>query len=583
MRMGWIAVCALGLMAAGCLGARSGMEPAAEFPERGELEEVAERRVEKREAQPVVVVDRWSFEPHAQAEGETAETPDQTPWRELIDRVARASKGRVRGSPSLHCAAEQVGRFVMEKNGLPDQRLLQFMTGRCDSTLANPQAYFFTSEIPAGVSNQQVLDQWKDGLVRDLSQATEGTAGGLSVGVWFGRDRERAVFALVRGLTRTKLRPIEMDASGRVHVEGTVMLEPEPAVVYALVNQGEHGVVPCQRDHKKSLPQFAVDCELADGDELAWIEVMARARGRLLGYRVGRVLAHRGERPVVYSAGSWAPHPVSSPKELGQAVVAELNRVRAEAGLKAVQLATAQSGMNQKVAAQLFDAEIRGDQEVADLIALGLLAGWDVPGTIRGGAVFADSWRGSHDASAWLAQCLESPFGRSALLAPDVRKIALGAAVDLPVPGLGVVATTYAFFETTDYSTEEKTILDLIRKKRSARGRSAPTVLSNQPLAEQATLIRTEQKHPMDALQEAMAVLGRAHQASVQGAYLMGNALEFVELPPELLEAEPLKVAVAVTHVKVPGAAWGQYVVLFALVQPSGRTTAAAPGTVSDG
>jgi hypothetical protein len=76
--------------------------------------------------------------------------------------------------------------------------------------------------------------------------------------------------------------------------------QPEPEVVHALANQGKHGVVPCQRDYQRSLPQFAVDCELAEGDESAWIEIMARARGRLLGYRVGRVLAHRGKRQRPY-------------------------------------------------------------------------------------------------------------------------------------------------------------------------------------------------------------------------------------------------------------------------------------------
>ena len=76
---------------------------------------------------------------------------------------------------------------------------------------------------------------------------------------------------------------------------------------------------------------------------------------------------------------------------------------------------------------------------------------------------------------------------------------------------------------------------------------------------------------------EGTVKLQAEHQASVQGAYRMGNALEFVALPRELLEAEPLRPAIAVTHVNVPEAAWGQHVVLFATVQPSRRNHAAAP------
>jgi hypothetical protein len=57
----------------------------------------------------------------------------------------------------------------------------------------------------------------------------------------------------------------------------------------------------------------------------------------------------------------------------------------------------------------------------------------------------------------------------------------------------------------------------------------------------------------------------------VRGYVAESSEIELTPVPDELLRMTKGKVAVVVTHHKVKGAAWGQYVVFF-LVVPEGET-----------
>jgi hypothetical protein len=78
----------------------------------------------------------------------------------------------------------------------------------------------------------------------------------------------------------------------------------------------------------------------------------------------------------------------------------------------------------------------------------------------------------------------------------------------------------------------------------------------------EAALVKDEHKHPEDAVHDAMAALSRENHLPMRGTYLMSNTLALSNLPAEIIDANTLTVAIAVTHIKVPRAAWGQYVIL---------------------
>ena len=95
-------------------------------------------------------------------------------------------------------------------------------------------------------------------------------------------------------------------------------------------------------------------------------------------------------------------------------------------------------------------------------------------------------------------------------------------------------------------------------------------------LRRETQLVLRGTREPLAAVREAMQSLADSTLAT--GAYVYGYTVEATDLdaalvPPEVANAPPGALAVAVTHHRVTGAAWGQYVVLYLLVErPRGRT-----------
>ena len=131
-------------------------------------------------------------------------------------------------------------------------------------------------------------------------------------------------------------------------------------------------------------------------------------------------------------------HPVTDAAAFAPAVIAGLNATRIQAGLPPVRLAEAQSATAVRVARQYFAASLGasglGDITPAGLedintIALGLLAGWQVAGTIRDGIFFSAVVPHTRDAGRWVDSALSMPIGRNALMAPEIEEVALGSAM----------------------------------------------------------------------------------------------------------------------------------------------------------
>ena len=182
---------------------------------------------------------------------------------------------------------------MLKHGGLPDQRLLQFMAGRCGSTVTNPDANFSVTQVPADVPDAEILEQWRSDLRRDLAEGVEKAPPGARLGIWFGREEDQTFVVTVRGFAQVELDPIRVSDSGSVSLRGVVQTERKPQVVYGLVNQGSHAVAMCDADPRQKLPRFELSCPLAEGDEAAWIEIVARPADRLLSHRVARLLVSR--------------------------------------------------------------------------------------------------------------------------------------------------------------------------------------------------------------------------------------------------------------------------------------------------
>jgi hypothetical protein len=329
------------------------------------------------------------------------------------------------------------------------------------------------------------------------------------------------------------------------------------------------------------LPRFELRCPMSANDESAWVTVGTRAPKQLLLRSAAELLYVRpGARAPYAPAATLGSAPVSDSAAFSEAVLGRLNELRRRAKMRPLELAPAQGQTNERAVGPFLTAEMTGNASLTDRIALGLMAGWDVPGTIRRGdfTVFLSSSTG--DAATWLAEALELPLGRWMLLEPDRRFVAFGPHIAPGGAGVGAVVTTYALFDAADHRADADRVFAGLTAQRAARRLGPPTRLTNFKTLS-AEVRKFDQGKPMqetldDILAGAAGPLGR----DVHGAVFESTDLDVIPFPAALFAITPPYVAIEVTHRKAPGAAWGQYVI-FVITLPrtegDGDPRAAAP------
>jgi hypothetical protein len=526
------------------------------FPSRDSLAKLAELPVAAAPARPVASAAEWNVEI---VPSDVAPPPVE----KRFAQVATASSSELSYTKELRCVARELGRFQAEHGAAPDERLKRFMVAACGVT--NPAVGTMAQEgdAPPEITDEHLLAEWQKKLT--IPAALKGTA----VGVWMARTKKKVVIMTAFAKPQADVVVSEADAAGLVMVRGVAPANTE--LVLGLVNQGEHGVARCEADPATPLPLFAFRCAMAPADKTAWVEVAVRAQGRLLVRSYGLALARRDvAAPLQFTATPRAPKPVTSPGDLRVALLEGVNQARAAGKLAPLELAATQTATNERLAPHFFDASFKSDQQTGDTVGLGLMAGWDVEGTIKSGNLFSALLSGTSDANQWLDYALEMPMGRFTMLEAGARKIAIGVPPQGSVGGLGAVVTTYEMFVGNDHRADTARVFAQLTKARAARRLPAPAAMKGvvKDLARQASLVNAGKRDTEDALDAALVAVRDRSNQSVRGWVLTTNDLSLIELPPEVLAAGPLEVGIEVTHHKPEGAAWGSYVVF--LVMPAG-------------
>lgn len=547
------------------------LRPVAVFPARSKLDALASEATPARESEAVASVDQWLLSGRPVAGEEQPEpTAAMQPWRQALERACGASP--LRPSRALDCVAEQAGRFLLAKRGLPDVSLRRFMAARCDAYAPNIELSSSVAKVSASAPDERLAEEFAEHLAKSIAGRGKRIKPSERIGLWVARERDKLTVLVARAHVEADIAPVVVGPEGGVVLSGLLTTERLPRQLHALINQGTRQVQACKSLELKP-PRFSVSCQMAPDDSEAWIELVAYPEQRLLGHTLARVLAHREPLDQAYVARHYVDKSADakSAAAFTAQALASLQQIRQQAGLAPFTTSHEQSAANTSLSAQLIDAFGREDGSVADQIALGLLAGWDVEGVIRDGAVLSAGLRGVHSPDAWLDETLESPFGRNVLLDPKSTVVAMGAVFDRPWAGVSVVLTTFQLFDEEELGSRAERLFEAIGAQRKARGLSPPRRLASQELDLQAHLIRTRGKHPEDALDTAMHAISATVRLPLRGGYAMTRGLELDELPAEFAQAAPLTLALAVTHLKVEGSAWGQYVVLFVILDTAAR------------
>jgi hypothetical protein len=254
-----------------------------------------------------------------------------------------------------------------------------------------------------------------------------------------------------------------------------------------------------------------------------------------------------------------------------------LNEVRARAGAPPLQLALEQSRVAGEVASHYFDALAEPARApIAELVALGMMAGWEVPEIVQEGR-FTFMWLvESRDVASLLSDALDHPASRMVLLDAKVERVAVG-----PLAGgegerqyLALIAATYDLFSESEHRANAERVFDDLAMARVERSRMAPRTLERaRPLAVAAASRVQAGEPPRIVLDLLMLQSAEAVGRSVTGWYGEVQVLGAVAFPTDFLERRELEVAIAVAFHQPAGEPWGRYVVLVVAAEPERRGT----------
>lgn len=555
----WLAACGLGCVAGSAEGGAAS-KPVMVFPSRDDLAKLPTLPpLPEAFGTSDVPVDAWSFESPATTDGATYE--DASPWGEIARELAKAHPSTTALSASMRCTAQELARFHVAKHAMPTESLRRFMAARCGAASAAYAPAVWSVTLPTPTTDEELAPKARDGFAKMLAARLE--RGHHLLGVAAARDGQRVSIVAVDAQDEARLEPgsLSVDASRQVTLRGEV--RGEFTQIGALINRGDVGTAPCVSDPTIKPPRFALTCTLASGDPFAWVEILGHRRDQLLLHELAEALVHEGDGSAITYAPRHIgpPAPVAGTADFARAMLGGLNAVRTRAHLPALALAPEQSAENTRLAGTLLDAAVSGDDGTSNRGAIGLMAGWDVKGLVRN-STFYLSASPTNDATAWLDFALERPMGRSSLLDPDSRLIAIGPAIPPGGGALGAAVTTYALFGSDDHGAEATRLFQRVAAARKARGVAPPVrVKAIDEMDAELARVAQDGKPAMTALHAAMqAVVSRTGEG-VQGWLYETNDLDRADIPAPLLAPGVMQLMMGVTHHRAEGAAWGQYVV----------------------
>ncbi len=541
-------------------GSTGGSGTVAVFPSRERLQEITSQPppASKQQGGPTVAVNSWELAP-----------ADATAANPLLGR----GSAKLRPSLELGCAAREMARFLVQQGGMPDEHLQHHLLGQCGATTVEPSLQYWSVDLTGPASDQELLAGLRAPLGKALASSQDEPT---DVGSAFVRDSRRAVFVLISAKRVIEIEPIQpVGADGTVVITGRLLTRGTG--LHGLVTQGEFGVGQCANDRTLKLPRFRVTCQLAQDDASAWIELRIRPPERLLLRGVLRYRARRNAELEPFSVPEPDPSASAAPgQDFRQRLAAAINAVRAKAGLGPLQFAERQSRAHEKLAPYFFAGG--DDEEFLDDIALGLMAGWEVPGIIRDGSFYGAALSGTLSVERWLGHLLQYPGARTLVFDPSARVLAVGPLIDEKHASIGALLSTYSFYESDNHDQERQWLIERIARLRQARGTAPARATQDPELGEAARRVR-KGAEVETALNDALSAISNRDRKSVQAMVLETLSLGDLVLPPELATRPRLEYAVEVTHTRRGGAAWGNLVIMIVISEPTTTTASlAAPG-----
>lgn len=469
-----------------------------------------------------------------------------TPVEEQLKRQFERVFPNAQYSPEYTCVAREDGNFYDKYAARPVEWLNEQMLGRCGAPTASnwsTRVYF---------SDGTILDSpLTDAMLNDISTRFAAVHSGFTVfGVSARYTGPNMLVTVESAAPEATIHISEADADRNVVVKGQVFGDFDRA--HAIINQGDAGTADCDADEDVKWPNYAFKCNMAPGDDEAWVSLLASSRGRwerplveLPARRAGWVAPteyHRVELEL--------PTQVDTPT----ALVTAVNDLRAKLGRRPLHLAIEQSAFMQPIYERAFALNANGDWASDEPMRKQMLRGDRVKGAISWGRI-ASGIAFDGNAADWLAYRMLFPVARDTLMNPHIHEIAIAIHGD-PVVGFGAAAAVYTLASPEREAAMANVLAELIENKRKSR----PTKrLENPPELVSAAHEVARGRQPIDALSIALTQLNLVTQHS---QYLTGvllpldsESVSAARLDP-LLTAKSLAYGIVMTHVVGPEYGW---------------------------
>lgn len=540
-----------------------------QFPEKAELEQLKTTPPPSSLFEDDQTVEPESWEAMGPLSDADRAALEQSPWHKaLMEVVSKRPGGLVSVSPEAECAAREYAKFAEVHRAHPVRELGEFLIGQCGATDPGASTHILFGDLLADADEAQVFERWKKSIGEILE--SDLLSGHRQVGVAFVREGNRGGFAIV-SLKRTGYldqKPV-IDAEGKVTLSGEVL---EPAAnIDAVATRGEFATVECVSAADVRPPKFRFTCALDPKDAVARVDILGVPAGRILGHTAADVwLSPAGAMPKLWKRPQLSAVPAAANASSIDQLAAAVNAVRAAAGLKPVELELQESKSAAEVAPYYFGALTGSVNEAyADIVVLGLMAGWDVQGIISKGGFTAGYARGDLSVASLIASAVERPRGRAVLMDPDAKKIAIGALVDPEKKGIAATFTTYRVFETATLAEDALKVREALQKPRAEKGLPPTLALpaAQEPVASALTRVAHGELSSATAMQRAMQDTVSITNKGVKGWRLEVSNFDNIQWPEELLRGLPA-VHIDVTHVKTDDA-WGRYLIFIIVADGS--------------
>lgn len=553
------------------------------FPTKAELDQIAAAPIPNRTFEKGTVdVEQWELLGPLPEAYDASAAPSDSAWGKLLDDgiVAMGKPGLVLTSAAMECLARQVAAFAIAKNAPPAAPLRAFMAARCGVPASSVSTDYMVTDVPEGTTEADILAKWKADITAEVPKAVG--SGPRFAGIAFVLKDKRAAAAIVSSPRGTKLQTVPMvPVDGKVVLKGE-LLDPAESV-RALVTRGKFGYETCIRDVDIELPKFTIECPVAADDASARVELAAFQAGRELGSTVVDVRVYPAGKPdTMYShaAPKNEPFPADA-AGLSTALLASINGARKAAGMSEVRAASVQGATATRLAPYYFAGMNGGlDFAVADKVALGMLAGWEVDGMVREGH-FSSEWGYERDVAAFVELAIASPFGRETLLDPGIAQIAVGPYLHDGVTGFGAMFGTYALLDTTGKTDNAAAVLARLTKLRAKIKRPAPDAATEVEAAVEDVVAKVQGGLSLDDALKRLTErsVDSISRGSVRSWCVVSSSVEKLEFPSDLLATPDVRLGVGVARYKPEGSPWTKLAVFFVMLkEPAPTNVAKAPG-----